>query len=184
MKRMAWFMLFAGALMFGMAATAQFAPRISRPALARLENALDAALAGGEHPCELFANTSGLYVDGFGAVFTSTVAITPTRAPNPFQLFTAKDITDIHERKLAAAPFLREKMRDMLFTMAASPSLEGVRPTEQVVCSVTLFYYKWEEQTGLPHQIVMRGEKQELLDVQAGRIPRTQLATLVKTEEL
>ena len=67
--------------------------------------------------------------------------------------------------------------------MAASPALDSVRPGEQVVCGVTLFYYTWEDTHGLPREILMQAEKQKLLSVQRGQAPRTQLEAMLKVQE-
>jgi hypothetical protein len=160
-------------------------PRIGRGALEKLEFHLDMFLVRGPDPCEMMGNTRGIYIDGYGAVFTTLVALVPTPIPSPFHAFTQKDFNDIHDRKIRQVSIMREKMRGMLLMMAADPSLEAVRPNERIVSGVTFFYYKqWENMTGLPLQIVMEAEKQKLLDVQSGRIPRSQLDSIIKVQEL
>ena len=159
--------------------------RIGRGALARLESRLDNYLVNSDKPCQLLGNTRGVYLDGYGAVFTTMVSLVPTPVPNPFNDFSQKDIVQVHERKLKQLPVMNEKMQTMLLMMAADPGLEAVRPHEQIVCGISFFYYKqWEILTGLPSQIVMQGEKQKLLDVQSGRIPRSELDSIVKVQEL
>ena len=159
--------------------------RIGRAALAKLEFRLDTFLVKAPDPCQMMGNTRGVYLDGYGAVFTTLVALTPTPTPNPFHSFTQKDFDDIHDAKMRQIPIMKEKMRTMLLMMAADPSLEGVRPHEQIVTGVTFFYYKqWENITGLPQQFVMGGEKQKLLDVQTGRVPRSELDSIIKVQEL
>lgn len=166
------------------AALAQ-APRVTAAAIARLEHRLDSFLVRGDDPCQLLGNTRGVYLDGYGAVFTTLVALVPTPIPNPFQDFTQKDIDRVYARKLHQVPLMREKMREMLLMMAADPALEGVRPQEEIVCGVTFFYYKqWENSSGLPAQIVMRAQKGQLLEVQSGRTPRSGLGSIVKVQEL
>ncbi len=160
-------------------------PRVSRAAMAKLEYRLDLFLVHGDDPCQLLGNTRGVYIDGYGAVFTTMVALVPTPIPNPFRDFTQKDIDTVHQRKVRQVPLMREKMLDMLLMMASDSALDSVRPNEQIVCGVTFFYYKqWENAAGLPAQFVMQGEKQKLLDVQMGRIPRAQLDSIVKVQEL
>ncbi len=160
------------------------APRISRFALARLEGQIDAGFVAGPIPFDILGNTRGLYLAGYGAVFTTMVSLAPTPIPTPFRELTLKDTLDIHERKARQLPILRERMRQTLFNMADSPALDSVHPNEQIVCGVTLFYYKWEDTTGLPAQVVMQAEKGKLLDVKAGRVPRSQLDSIIKTQEL
>ncbi len=45
-------------------------------------------------------------------------------------------------------------------------SLDPVAANEQVVISVSLTRYQWEDTTGLPAQITMQGEKKKLMDAQ------------------
>lgn len=159
--------------------------RIGYTALAKLEAHLDNFLVRGDHPCQLLGNTRGIYIEGYGAIFTTLVALVPTPTPSPFNDFSQKNITDIHDRKLRQVPLMKDKMYTMLLMMASDPGLDSVRPHEQIVCGLTFFYYRqWENLSGLPLQIVMQGEKQKLLDVQAGRIARSQLDSFVKVQEL
>lgn len=156
------------------------APRISRFAMSKLEAQLDGLFASDAFTLE--GNTRGVYLDGYGAVFTTMVSVrTPT--PNPFNNFSQKDIAAVHNTKLKELPALREKIRQALLIMASSGSLDGVREKEQVVCGVTLFYFKWEDTSGLPRQILMQAEKQQLLSVETGRVPRTELVSLLKVQE-
>ena len=48
---------------------------------------------------------------------------------------------------------------------------------------MTLFYYKWENTAGLPREIMIQAEKQQLISVQSGRVPRNQLEALLKVQE-
>ncbi len=161
------------------------APRISHNSLTRLEARVDSLLVKGDEPCQLLGDTRGVYLDGYGAVFTSMVSLVATPMPTPFSDFTQKDIEKVYERKVRQLPVMREKMRAMLLMMASDPGLDSVRPNEQVVYGVSFFYFKkWENMSGLPQQIVMQGEKQKLIDVQSGRIPRAQLDSIVKVQEL
>ena len=73
----------------------------------------------------------------------------------------------VHARKVQNLPILGRNMREMLVASAAS--LDTVPATEQVAVAVSLFYFSWEDRSGLPAQIVMRAERQKLLDFQAGR---------------
>jgi hypothetical protein len=176
-------LLAAGMLLVGFGAIAD-TPRVTAHAVSRLEGQIDSLFSKGPIPCDILGNTRGIYLDGYGEVFTSLLSLAPTPTPNPFRTFTSKDVADIHATKVKQVPVLCEKMRETLLVMAASPALEGVRPTEQIVCGASLFYYSWEDTSGLPAQIVMQGEKRKLLDVQAGRIPRSQMDSIVKVQEL
>jgi hypothetical protein len=159
-------------------------PRISRFALARLEAQIDRAFASEPTPFDIIGDTRGVYLAGYGAVFTTMISLAPTPIPNPFHELTLKDTLQIHERKLHQLPVLRDRMRETLLGLAESPALDSVHLNEQIVCGATMFYFKWEDTTGLPSQIVMQAEKGKLLDVKSGRIPRSQLDSVIKTQEL
>ena len=73
-------------------------------------------------------------------------------------------------------------MQEALIATAAS--LDTVPSNEQVAVGVSLFYYKWEDTSGLPGQIVMQAERQKLLDVQVGRTPRAALVSTIRVQEL
>lgn len=156
------------------------APLINRFAMSKLEAQIDALFD--TDMCNVLGNTRGVYLDGYGAVFTTLVNVR-TELPNPFNDFTATKILQIHDTKLKELPALREKLRQSLLILAASPQLDSVRPGEQVVSGVTVFYYKWENTHGLPREIIMQAEKQKLLSVQSGRVPREQLEAMLKVQE-
>ena len=156
------------------------APRISRAAMSQLEGQIDKLFGSGHNIIE--GNTRGVYLDGYGAVFTTMLSV-PTKEPSPFNDFSKKDISEVRDTKLKQLPALREKIRESLLTMAASPALDSVRPGEQVVCGVMLFYYTWEDTHGLPREILMQAEKQQLLSVQRGQVPRTQLEAMLKVQD-
>jgi hypothetical protein len=157
------------------------APRINRAAVSLLEGQVDKLFASGS-TFIIEGNTRGIYLDGYGAVFTTMVSV-PSKVPSPFNDFSKKDIMAVRETKLKALPALRDRIQQSLLVMASSPALDSVRPNEQVVCGVMLFYYSWEDTHGLPREITMQAEKQKLLGVQNGRVPKTELASLLKVQE-
>jgi hypothetical protein len=64
---------------------------------------------------------------------------------------------------------------------AADADLDPVPPTEKIAIGVTLFYYKWEDSSGLPRQIVMSAEKQQLLQA---RRQKLDLASVIQEQKL
>ena len=174
-----------GLLVVGAGLALAEAPRIKRAAMQSLEQGFDAMLSSAPEPCELLGNTRGIYLENYGAVFTALVNLVYTPTPNPFRpALSATELRTLHDRKVKKIAMLKGQMQEMLLTMAASPGLDSVRPNEQVVCGVTLFYYSWESVDGLPRQIVVQGEKQQLLQVQNGKLPKSQLESIVKVQEL
>lgn len=154
-----------------------------RLAMASMEQLADKALVERDDPFELLGNTRGAYLESYGAVFSTEVSLAFTPAASPFRgPLTKAEITAVNDRKRQRLPALRKTMQG--FLLNASASLDGVGPKEQVVYFVNLYYHNWEDRKGLPAQIVMRGEKQKLLDVQSGRVGRGELNSIVKVTEL
>ena len=95
---------------------------------------------------------------------------------------TKQEVDTIHKRKIDRLPVLRDAMRQML--LDSSASLDDVPSGEQIVVGVKLWHYNWEDTHGMPNRITMQGQKQKLLDVQAGRAPRAALDTIIKVQEI
>jgi len=152
--------------------------RVTRDSIVKLEKTFDARVAkiATDVPFDLLGATRGVYLDGYGAVFTAELSLMVTPPLSPFrQTVTKEEIARLRARKLDRLGSLRQNMRDMLVAIASS--LEVLPPNEQVVLGVTLFYYNWEDKTGLPAQIIMQGTKQKLLSGAAA-------AAEIKTQEL
>jgi hypothetical protein len=139
-------------------------PRISRVALSTIEKSCDGHFARAYTPdaFDLLGSTRGVYLEGYGAIFSAELNLIVSPNLSPFhQSFTKIEIARIHDRKVQRLPMLKQKMREMLVVSAAS--LENLPPSEQVVLAVSLFHYSWEDYSGLPSQIVMQAERQKLL---------------------
>jgi hypothetical protein len=137
---------------------------MTRTALATVEKDFDGRLTRVNTPdsFDLLGPTRGVYLEGYGVVFSAEVNLVVTPNLSPFhQQFTKAEIERWHERKLQRLPLLKQNMRAMLVASAAS--LENLPPSEQVVVAVTLFRYAWEDSSGVPSQIVMQAERQKLL---------------------
>jgi hypothetical protein len=73
-------------------------------------------------------------------------------------------------------------MREVMAETAAASEIDPLPPNERIVLGVTLFYYKtWEDSTGLPRQIVMSAEKQQLLKARRDKLD---LATVIQEQKL
>ena len=137
--------------------------RITRSALAGVERSFDGRLA---RPTPdsfyLLGSTRGVYLEGYGAVFSTELNLIVSPNVSPFhQSFTKIEIARIHDRKVQRLPLLKQQMRELL--VASAVSLENLPPSEQVVLAVSLFHYSWEDYSGLPTQIVMQAQRQKLL---------------------
>jgi hypothetical protein len=136
--------------------------RVTRAALNYVEKTCDGRLARAYDSFDLLGTTRGVYLEGYGAVFSSELNLIVSPNLSPFhQSFTKIEIARIHDRKAQRLPILKQQMRELLIASAAS--LENLPPTEQVVLAVSLFHYSWEDYSGLPSQVVMQAERQKLL---------------------
>lgn len=161
------------------------APRVKRAALAAMEKSFDDRLQSAvtQEPFDMLGNTRGIYLDGYGAVFTAELGLVFTPTINPFRLTIPKpEVAAVHQRKVRQLPILKQNMREMLLNCSAS--LDSVPGNEQIVVSIILFNRAWEDTSGLPSQIMMQGERQKLLNVQTGRAPRTILDSVIRVQEL
>ena len=175
--RRAWIAL---ALAAALCAAGTEKPRFKRAALTAMEASFDQKLIHlADDPYLLTGNTRGVYLEGYGAVFTAEVSLSNGASPNPFRpSITNEDRARIRAKKLERLPMLRQAMRDMLLSAAAS--LDEVQANEQIVIGVSMIYYPAEDRTGMPGQILMHGEKAKLLDAKIGRIG---LEGVVKEQE-
>jgi hypothetical protein len=140
-------------------------PRVSRQTLSELERDFDTKLAttgGASDPIDLMGATRGIYLDGYGVVFTTEVSLIITPNVNPFHLqMTDAEKEKVHQRKVARLPMLRQLMREVWRDSAAA--LISIPENQQVVISVRLLYLRWEDTRDLPGEIVMKGARRAAL---------------------
>jgi hypothetical protein len=113
-----------------------------------------ATVGGPNDPFDLLGATRGLYLDGFGAVFTTELSLIVTPHANPFrQQITKEEAALVHQRKLARLPLLKQAMAEMMRTSAVA--LVQIPDGQQIVLAVRLLYLPYEDTTGLPAQVLM-----------------------------
>ena len=158
-------------------------PRVSRAAVAAMEKSIDRRLeAVVESPFLLLGMTRGVYLEGYGAVFTAEVNLASGPSISPFRPKVTKDDTvKLRLNNLGRLPALKSAMREML--VAAAGSLDTVPAEERLVVGVSLFCFSWEDSSGLPSQIVMQAPRRTLLDFQTNRRDRSTLEAAVQVQE-
>jgi hypothetical protein len=174
----------AALLVLAACASAADKPRVSRAMLDRVERSFDRALATVDvnEPFDLLGQTRGVYLPGYGVVFTCEVNLMLTPISPFTPALTPADVGKVHTRKLQRLTLLRSLIRKEMTGWASE--LETVPPNEQVVLGVTLFYRSFENREGLPTQIVIGMTRQALLDFKASRITAEQLDQLAQVQEL
>ena len=149
-------------LLLGIAASAiaSDAPRVPRTTLAVAEKSLDNRFAGlwSDNPFIMLGPTRGIYLEGYGAVFTAEVSLVMTPSITPFRSKITKEMADsIRQKKIQRLPFLKAAMKEMMHNMAAT--FVQVPEEQQMVLVVRFYYEPWEEMNGMPSQIVMRADR-------------------------
>jgi len=163
--------LTALALAAALCGSAALEPRVSRATIAAMEKSFDHRIESLDvtDPFDLLGSTRGVYLEGYGAVFTAEVNLVVGPAISPFRpALTKEQIGKLRLKKLARLPVLKRQMKDALGALAAS--LDTVPPSEQIVLGVSLYYRSFEQRADLPGQILMQARRQALLDVTSGRI--------------
>ncbi|MEZ5401726.1 MAG: hypothetical protein R2729_18780 [Bryobacteraceae bacterium] len=158
-------------LFLAAAAVLTAAPTVSRNELRGLERRFDESIQrfNIDDPLDLIGPSRGLYIENYGVVFSSEVALVTVPLETPFRPRPKpEDVERLRQKKLARLPEMKKLMRNMMITSAAA--LKTMPPKEQVVAGVTFFYQPWEHTTGLPAQLVMRATRQSLVDMEAGRL--------------
>ena len=159
-------------------------PKISRPMIAALEQSFENQLVKlwPDDPASIIGIPQGLYISGYGVVFTSQVNLAPAPGITPFHQTNSKeDVARTHQKKIARLPRLKEVMQDMLLASAAS--LDPVPPDEQITIGISLYNWYWEDTTGLPAQIVMHAPKRLLVQVKSGLADKSKLAAALSVQE-
>ncbi len=158
-------------------------PAVSREAMVAVEQSVDRAVRAldASEPYDLLGFARGVYLPGFGAVVTAEVNLVVT-VVSPFQPApVGARLTKLRLKKVQRLGPMRELMRNSMVDAAAT--LDPVPPNEKIVFGLTLFYFNFEERTGLPGQIVMQAPKQTLLDFKANRISKEKLDAAIQVQE-
>jgi hypothetical protein len=172
-------------LMFAAAVALVAAPaRVSLSSVSAIEKFFDQRLETFDinDPLFMLGATRGVYLDGYGVVFTSELGLVTPPAVTPFRPnISTEDKARLRQKKLARVPQLKKLMRDLM--VHSANSLREVPVDEQVVYSMALAYTHWEDATGLPKQIMMQARRKALVDFEAGRIPEPALIAAITVRE-
>jgi hypothetical protein len=156
----------------------------SRVEIAAMERSFDQKLQrfSIDTPIEVLGLTRGIYLEGYGAVFTAEVNLVQTPGISPFRpTLSRDDVARARAAKLKRIPELRSLMRETM--LASAGSLDRLPMDERLVLGVSLFYNPWEDASGMPRQIIMLAQRKALLDVAANRQPRSALDHIIQVRE-
>jgi hypothetical protein len=144
-------------------------PKIPLKSFVELERGFDFKLgqmgAGGE-PIDLLGATRGIYLDGYGVVFTTEMGLVVTPTVNPFNP-TITDATKarVHSAKVSRLAMLKKAILEMTTNVATN--MGQVPDNQQVVVAVRLAYASWENTAGLPGLITAKADRRSAM---AGQI--------------
>jgi hypothetical protein len=107
---------------------------------------------------DLLGPTRGVYLEGYGTVFSAEISLVTPPAVYPFHpAITKEDITSTHQKKVQRLPRLRAAMTEIM--KAAANALSAMPDTQQIVLAVRLDNMKWEDASGLPGMILMKADR-------------------------
>ena len=110
----------------------------------------------------MLGDTRGIYLDGFGAVFTTELSPIYTPGLSPFQPnISEQDKAKVRQRKLARLPVVERLMNSML--QSAAKELAAVPDDQQIVVAVKFLYLPYEDTSGLPGQMVVKSSRRAIL---------------------
>lgn len=156
--------------------------RVTRSNMSLLERKLDRGIVtlDPNQPGDILGATRGVYLEGYGVVFSTEVELLPYAAPNPFKPeYTKAEIARLKNTKQVRLVALRQRMREAM--MNAASSLDSVPVSEQIAYAVTVPYWPWEDTSGMPRQILMQAPRAALL--QGSRGGKTALDVALKVQE-
>jgi hypothetical protein len=160
MKKTLSFLLLAVAI----CAAASSAPRVTRNVLKAVEASLNDRVKNlwEDNPFTLIGPTRGLYLDGYGAVFTVDVSPVLSSTSMMHPTVTKEEVVQAHKVRLERIAQLKQAMRIAVADAAAS--LDPVPADDQVTLIVYLAYHQWEDVSGMPGELKFQGKKRVLLE--------------------
>jgi hypothetical protein len=154
-------------LVAAVAIAAAAAPRVSRATLRAMEKSLDARISAlWDVPYLLIGPTRGVYLEGYGAVFTAEVNLVMNQTTLMAPQVSKAEIAKSRQLKLERIPQLKKALSQALVSTAAS--LDTVPAQEQIAIIAFLDHYPWEDVTGMPVQVTVHAIKGKLLEAQHG----------------
>lgn len=151
-----------------------------RSELRRMEQALEASFGGLDDPAPMqtLGMVRGMYLSGYGAVFSVQVNLVPMANVSPFrQAYSAEEKRQLNIRKRSRLEDLELKMSGVLVDQGGR--LMRVPRDENVAVAASLFHFPWEDRTKLPGQMVLAARREDLTSLQTGRVAKAEAKALV-----
>lgn len=137
-------------------------PKIPLSAFVNIERTFDARVAALANdnlgPVDLLGATRGIYLDGYGVVFTSEMGLVQGPTINPFNSTITEPQKDrVHTAKIKRLPALKNAIIEAVRAIAST--MTQVPDDQQVVLAVRLDYASWEKTAGLPGLITAKADR-------------------------
>jgi hypothetical protein len=160
---------------------ASAATRVSGNVLKVVETSLDDRIKSlwAENPFSVIRLTRGLYLEGYGAVFTVDVSPVLSTTSMMHPTVTKDEVVKAHKARVERVVQLKQAMRMAVADAAAA--LEPVPADDQITLVVYLQHHEWEDVSDTPGQLTFRGKKRALLDAKrAGAAALTQAVQITE----
>ena len=154
-----------------------------RGEILEVERAIDRRFrsVGDEAPMMMLGNARGVYLSGYGAVFTVQLNLVPTANVSPFRgSYSDEEKRQLNIRKRQRLETLEQKAREIL--LEESAKLRSLPEEEKVALAVSLFHFAWEDRTQLPGQVVASSTKTALAELRSGSLQVAEARRRVKIE--
>ena len=138
---------------------------VSLSSLAALSRGFDREfqMATVSDPIDVLGATRGIYLEGFGAVFTTELDLIRTPQLSPFRTtgFSDEEKARIRQRKQTNITYVKRLMSAML--QSAAKQLVGMPEDQQIVVAVEFLYLPYEDTAGLPGQMIVKATRHAIL---------------------
>lgn len=154
---------------------------VPRAKVVNAEKLINTQLAGmyPDEPWFLLGPARGMYLEGYGVVFTAEINLATGPTQTPFKMeITKEEIARHRDKKITRLPELRGMMTKLMgFT---AEYLDNLAPGERLVLGITLLRYPYEDPKIAPSQIVVQGERSKIVEAKKRQEP---LETVVHAVE-
>jgi hypothetical protein len=145
------------------AAVADTAAHVNRAVIRSVEINLDERLSVIFPDVHASVHPRGVYLDGYGAVFTLEMNTASDGVGLMSPNLTPQMKLQVKQKKIERMPQLQKALAQALVDAAAS--LDPVPLDENVVIEVDLLRYTWEDTPAYPAELLVQSTRRKLLDV-------------------
>jgi hypothetical protein len=142
--------------------------RVSGNALKAVEGSIDQRFKAlwEDNPFTLIRPTRGIYLEGYGAVFTVDVSPVLSSISLMHPVVSKEEVLKAHKARLERVPQVKQVIR--LAMADAAASLDPLPADDLITFVVFLDAHQWEDVSGTPAQLTFRAKKNALLEARRG----------------